>query len=638
MSSAFGSALRFRSQEPACNDRLTIFRWTLDANSVGLGLLAAELGRAYVSDQQIWRHPDAVVAPRLPDGHHPTVRMGDLGELVGAALYRTRLGVEVPFLKIESKPVGSATGQGPDVLAVSLASVDEVRPVSVEVKARAGQGPGEILGAIGRSFETIDEGYLRSAWAAGVQLMSAHPDHQRAFALMAAQALARLVDPERTHPPHEAHAVAVVDRDNLTVKKAKEHWGLLPPVSELHVVEVLGLVGLRDELYETASRLTYGQLAAEAPTLLGAGSYTPGIAAPISSRDPGRQPPPVPPGPYASVVESALWYLADWDGLGLARAKAAREESDDRLVVGLGEILSGADRTAFRTLRDTALEAFADAASQVLQLNQPASALIASANQLAETSDDPELVQAVRHVTSALIYRLDRHPALLAAEQGASGPVVSYVIQRLQRIGRYALWPSQAQAVRGGLLDPGLPSVAVRMPTSAGKTTLIELLVAQALDTADQSVVAVLASTKALVTQLTGDLRQALPSEIEVRSSHGGLDFDTVSPAAGLVSGGGVAVMTPERFDLEWRRAVTGDSTSLSDLALLVVDEAHRSMTPNVALHWRSALPGRCAVVYVLPFSQASSHRWTGSLTGCEDFLLSRIGHLRGWTGSSTTG
>ena len=186
------------------------------------------------------------------------------------------------------------------------------------------------------------------------------------------------------------------------------------------------------------------------------------------------------------------------------------------------------------------------------------------------------LRHALRHVTAALVYRLRRHPAVLTAEQGAIGDVMTHVVQRLQRIGRYALWPSQAQAVRGGLLDPRLPSLAIRMPTSAGKTTLIELLVAQALDNSKQPVVAVLAPTKALVSQLTSDLRQALPDAVEVRSSHGGLDFDTDNPASvGLVSGGGVAVMTPERFDLEWRRAATGDETALDDLALLVVDEAH---------------------------------------------------------------
>lgn len=306
MTGAFGGALGFQGQESACGGRLTILRWRFESDRVGLVALAAELGGAYVSDQQVWQYPDASVCPRLPDEAHASVRMGDLGELLGAALYRTRLGVEVPFLKIQSKPVGNATGQGPDVLAVSLASIDEATPVTVEVKARTGRGPAEIFSSIADNFESIDEDYLQSAWAAGVQLMGAHPDHRRAFALTAAQHLARLIDPGRTHPSHEAHAVAVVDRDNLTAAKAEEYWRSLPPVSELHVIEVPELTDLRDELFEAAGHLTYGQLAAQAPTLLGAGSYTPGFTAPVSSGDPGRQPPPMPAGPYALIVESAL--------------------------------------------------------------------------------------------------------------------------------------------------------------------------------------------------------------------------------------------------------------------------------------------------------------------------------------------
>src|SRR5690606_21251501 len=93
-----------------------------------------------------------------------------------------------------------------------------------------------------------------------------------------------------------------------------------------------------------------------------------------------------------------------------------------------------------------------------------------------------------------------------------------------------------------------------------GKTALIQLLVADAVDQADDPVAAVLAPTRALVAQLTGDLRDSLPEGVSVRSSHGGLDFDTDEPAGvGILSEAGVAVMTPERFDLEWRRAATGD-------------------------------------------------------------------------------
>jgi replicative superfamily II helicase len=43
------------------------------------------------------------------------------------------------------------------------------------------------------------------------------------------------------------------------------------------------------------------------------------------------------------------------------------------------------------------------------------------------------------------------------------------------QFGKRAFWPSQAAAIEGGLFDRAHPSMAIKMPTSAGKTKLIEL-------------------------------------------------------------------------------------------------------------------------------------------------------------------
>jgi replicative superfamily II helicase len=120
--------------------------------------------------------------------------------------------------------------------------------------------------------------------------------------------------------------------------------------------------------------------------------------------------------------------------------------------------------------------------------------------------------------------------------------------------------------------------MAIKMPTSAGKTTLIELVSADSLDVDGESVAVVLAPTKALVRQLSSDLPKALPNDVRVRSSsHGGLDFDIEGPSArGLLNETGVVVVTPERFDLEWRQAVAdSDDAAIDQVRLLVVDEAH---------------------------------------------------------------
>jgi replicative superfamily II helicase len=184
----------------------------------------------------------------------------------------------------------------------------------------------------------------------------------------------------------------------------------------------------------------------------------------------------------------------------------------------------------------------------------------------------------VQYIGAAVRHRLARHPVTMVEAAGAVGPNVHHVVREMMQFGKQAFWPSQSAAIQGSLLDRGHPSMAIKMPTSAGKTTLVELVTADALDTDDEGVVAVvLAPTKALVRQLSSDLRKALPDTVAVRSSHGGLDFDIEGPSAeGLLNATGVVVVTPERFDLEWRQYVSSsDDSVIGRIRVLVVDEAH---------------------------------------------------------------
>jgi replicative superfamily II helicase len=192
------------------------------------------------------------------------------------------------------------------------------------------------------------------------------------------------------------------------------------------------------------------------------------------------------------------------------------------------------------------------------------------------TTVDATVLEAARHVAAALLHRLRRHPQTMTAAKGATGVAVRHVVGRMRQLGRQAFWPSQAHAVRGGLVDPAQRSLAIKMPTSAGKTTLMQLVAADAIDRHPDGVVAVLAPTRALVSQLYRDLRDGLPADVNIRSSQGGLDYDTDLPSAGgVLDGPGVAVVTPERLDLDWRRAMTDDGgIDLQNIKLLIVDEA----------------------------------------------------------------
>ena len=350
-------------------------------------------------------------------------------------------------------------------------------------------------------------------------------------------------------------------------------------MTELHLVVIPRLEEVIGLLYTHAAKLTYGDVASGAPHLVDGAKHTPGREAPVIS-DEAIEALRLSEGEpnAAGLIEASLWLLADWDGMGTARARELVEKAADPRVQELARLLTGAGATARRALRsDEALGPFAQAVTDAWERSLTAEQLVAATRSAANNVEDPGLALAIRYIGAAVRHRLKRHPATMVEAAGAAGPNVHHVVSTMQRFGKQAFWPSQAAAVEGGLLDPGHLSMAIKMPTSAGKTTLVELVTADALDADDDGVAVVLAPTKALVRQLSSDLRKALPDTVSVRSSHGGLDFDIEGPTAdGLLNTTGVVVVTPERFDLEWRQHVTSlDNSAIGRIRVLVVDEAH---------------------------------------------------------------
>lgn len=582
MSAALAAHLRLKREGEVLDGRLRVTRWELDvATPQATSALAAALGGAYVTPQMQWEYPDASAGPRLP-GKDSTTRPGDFGEVLAGALYSGRLGRDVPFQRLTAKPVAGATQQGADLLALTIDHGRHPTPCLVEVKTRETLAPAAILKALRDSLANIDDDYLVSAWIAGVNLMLAHPDHAKLFALTAAQNLAQLTSPGEPCPPHLRHAVVIDGGGELLPSKVTEHWGANPPVSELHLIHVPDLKQTIKAAYTAAGLLSYSDLASGAPATVAPAKHVPGLAAPISSSEAQAAAQLVErdaTGGSAALIESSLWHLADWDGMGSARARLIRDSDASPAVRALAAVLSGAPGYARREFSEQrALIRLADAVrDEWAEDDDPFRESISSALDACLEDLDDDTATAAKYVVAAIQHRLPRHPRRLVAAAGATGATVAHVIAGWGRVGIHALWPSQAQAVHAGLLDQGHPSLVIKMPTSAGKTALIELLVADTLDSYDPAVIAVLAPTKALVNQLTRDVRRHLPDHTAVRSSHGGLDFDTEEPgAAGILTDPGVSVVTPERFDLEWRRVATGDNaTSTDNLRLIIVDEAH---------------------------------------------------------------
>lgn len=646
MMSAFGARLRLRATTRHCGGLLTVHRWDFAPGEDDLADLAIEVGRAYVSGAARIATPRARLTTKVPT--KDKVVAGDFGEMLTRAIYVTRMGMEVPFSKLQSmKPVADATVHGPDVLCLTLALGDDPEPVTVEAKTRTNGNPAAVLGAIGKSTKVVDEDYLASAWAAGAELMLAHPDHARHFAMSAAQHLGRLIAPDAVLPPHSVHAVAIVEEDKITAAKLNEHWSDNPPVSVLHVVTVPNVVDLRSRLFVRAGELTYADLtegaAAVVPT-----RGPPGVAGLLSPDAATRVAATGQVSEMLIVVEAALWFLADQDGIGLARAQRAVDQGTPA-ARGLAQLLTGALSGAIGTLAGHPLTPFAESAKAVVSLDSRPEELMAAVQEAEDIEAIPhDVLLAVRHVAAALLHRLQRHPLTLTTAAGATGPAVRHVVGELTKYGKHALWPSQAAAVQGGLLDREQKSLAIKMPTSAGKTTLMQLLVAHELDRSPGSVVAVLGPTRALVGQLYGDLRDSLPADTEVRSSQGGHDYDVDTPSTpSVLAGPGVVVVTPERFDLDWRRAATGDGNAdLDALRLLVVDEAQliESGPRGAALERVIARARRGGVRVVLVSSQFSDVQgvanWLGGKSLESDWRpawLERLVYLRGPEGTPHT-
>lgn len=560
----------------ACDRRVRVWIWRLAVERPGvIPALGLALAAAHVPSEMRMRHPQAGVAPHLASPG--SARKGDFGEFLTAALYSGRMGEIVPFEKLSTKPVGGATQQGTDILTLTPVPCSAPEAVVVEVKTRpAISHPKADLEEIASSLGRVTDIYLESAWRTAVRVMEAHPDHQQAYALPAAISLAKLDSPSEPGPEHTRNAVIVTGKASLTAVMVTKYWGSTPPVTDLHLIEVPNLTDVMNAVYDYAATLTYGDVDHDVPTFLSGLGLQPGVNAMLSSTVPKETAALEWRGPMLGVIEGALWMLAGWDGMATARAAQIAARSTDPGAVGLAELLAGQTTRARRALEPAhPFLPLVTAAGRLWGRTATLAEFQQQARALRDQLGNPEEAAAVAYMASAITYRYPRHPAIVIEAAGATGVHVRRVITQFQRLGRRALWPSQAQAVAGGLLDRGHPSLAIKMPTSAGKTLLIELAVADALDADTSAVAAVVAPTRALVGQLAASLRHVLPAA-QVRSSHGGLDFDTEDLSGpGILDDPGVVVLTPERLDLEWRRATSGEGVSVAALRLLVIDEAH---------------------------------------------------------------
>ncbi|HEV3358138.1 MAG TPA: DEAD/DEAH box helicase [Pseudonocardiaceae bacterium] len=133
------------------------------------------------------------------------------------------------------------------------------------------------------------------------------------------------------------------------------------------------------------------------------------------------------------------------------------------------------------------------------------------------------------------------------------------------------LWPSQQQALANNIFDEHRRAVLVELPTSAGKTLLAEFLIVQSRALRPGGTIAYLVPTRALVNQVTRDVRADLRLlGMTVEQAVPAYELDPAEQSL-LADPPAVLVTTPEKLSLLLRRG----HPCVADLALVVVDEAH---------------------------------------------------------------
>ena len=132
------------------------------------------------------------------------------------------------------------------------------------------------------------------------------------------------------------------------------------------------------------------------------------------------------------------------------------------------------------------------------------------------------------------------------------------------------LWESQLVALRGGLLSSESNGLAVRMPTSAGKTRIAELAILGTLADERRRQVVYVAPFNALADEIEGSMSSIFSDlGFQVSSVLGNYDLDALEED--LVSSSDLLITTPEKLTLLLRSR----PEHFDSVGLIVLDEGH---------------------------------------------------------------
>ncbi|PKN82956.1 MAG: hypothetical protein CVU47_01310 [Chloroflexi bacterium HGW-Chloroflexi-9] len=132
------------------------------------------------------------------------------------------------------------------------------------------------------------------------------------------------------------------------------------------------------------------------------------------------------------------------------------------------------------------------------------------------------------------------------------------------------LWESQLRAVDSGLLNTDSSGLAIRMPTSAGKTRIAEMAILSELTKPTRRQVVYVAPFNALADEVESSMSSLFANlGYRVTSVLGNYDLDELE--ADLLSTADLLITTPEKLTLLLRSR----PTHFQSVGLLVLDEGH---------------------------------------------------------------
>lgn len=152
----------------------------------------------------------------------------------------------------------------------------------------------------------------------------------------------------------------------------------------------------------------------------------------------------------------------------------------------------------------------------------------------------------------------------------------SYI--RNLRLGKFpmiTLWKSQKKALEGGLL--GSNSLTLSMPTSSGKTRIVEFAIYKALRDNPNDLCVYIVPTRALAAEVEESLFSRLErTGIGVSVLYGGYDFSPFEEE--ILAENQVIVLTPEKLDLISRQ----NEEFKTKISLIIIDEAQGIASPSI--------------------------------------------------------